>query len=346
MSYDYSRVYSNEFCIFQTQHEGNNDTMSKERKEASSGAASAAAAAAAGYDPAALLALYGMSASGSNYGASAASAYSASNASATAAASGLNQWWAMASQLAAQEYLTRIQSAARDPQAYAALAAQGLVPNYDEFKRTSSTTGAKEPGNSTRGRKKTISLDPNLSSVDYAHLANVSNSSGESTPPAIPSCLTIERKRPGSTKSSEDRASPAVDRVEITKIPASTANGSSSTGSSSPFMPKSSTPKSSSVSASSAEGGALNLSTKSFAPPFMSSPISEQGASTTASAAAEASAAAGVGTGEASSASLYTSKSIGGSKIPQEYYACEFPSTATQLSSFFFSCLLSFWFML
>ena len=332
-----SRVYSNEFCIFQTQHEDNN-TMSKERKEASSGAASAAAAAAAGYDPAALLALYGMSASGSNYGASAASAYSASNASATAAASGLNQWWAMASQLAAQEYLTRIQSAARDPQAYAALAAQGLVPNYDEFKRTSSTTGAKEPGNSTRGRKKTISLDPNLSSVDYAHLANVSNSSGESTPPAIPSCLTIERKRPGSTKSSEDRASPAVDRVEITKIPASTANGSSS-----PFMPKSSTPKSSSVSASSAEGGALNLSTKSFAPPFMSSPISEQGASTTASAAAEASAAAGVGTGEASSASLYTSKSIGGSKIPQEYYACEFPSsTATQLSSFFFSCLLSF----
>ena len=313
--------------------------MSKERKEAS--AASAASAAAAGYDPAALLALYGMSAAGSNYNsAAAASAYSASNASA-AAASGLNQWWAMASQLAAQEYLTRIQSAARDPQAYAALAAQGLVPNYEEFKRTSSTTGPKEPGNSTRGRKKTISLDPNLSSSDYAHLANVSNSSGESTPPAIPSCLTIERKRPGSTKSSEDRASPAVDRVEITKIPASTANGTSSTGTSSPFMPKSSTPKSSSSVSAGSEGGALNLSTKSFAPPFMS-PISEQGASAAAAASDAAS------SGEASSASLYTSKSIGGSKIPQEYYACECSTvvspSSTQLA--FFSCLLSFWFML
>ena len=308
--------------------------MSKERKEAS--AASAASAAAAGYDPAALLALYGMSAAGSNYNsAAAASAYSASNASA-AAASGLNQWWAMASQLAAQEYLTRIQSAARDPQAYAALAAQGLVPNYEEFKRTSSTTGPKEPGNSTRGRKKTISLDPNLSSSDYAHLANVSNSSGESTPPAIPSCLTIERKRPGSTKSSEDRASPAVDRVEITKIPASTANGTS-TGTSSPFMPKSSTPKSSSSVSAGSEGGALNLSTKSFAPPFMS-PISEQGASAAAAASDAAS------SGEASSASLYTSKSIGGSKIPQEYYACECSTvvspSSTQLA--FFSCLLSF----
>ena len=272
--------------------------MSNNRKDAA-----AAAAAASAYDPAALLALYGMSAAGTNAG-----AYSASNA---ASAAGLNQWWAMASQLAAQEYLTRIQSASRDPQAYAALAAQGLVPNYEDFKRTSSTTGPKEPGNSTRGRKKTISLDPNLSTSDYANLANVSNSSGESTPPSIPSCLTIERKRPGSKNSCEDRASPAVDRVEITKVPSTVGTN----GSLSPFMPKSSTPKSSSSTVSSlgagAEGGALNLSTKSFAPPFMSSPISE------AAAASEA------GSSSATAASLYTSKSIGGSKIPQEYYACE-----------------------
>ena len=40
-------------------------------------------------------------------------------------------WWAMAQQLAAQEYLTRLQSAARDPTAYAALAAQGMLPNYE-----------------------------------------------------------------------------------------------------------------------------------------------------------------------------------------------------------------------
>ena len=37
----------------------------------------------------------------------------------------------MAQQLAAQEYLTRLQSAARDPTAYAALAAQGILPNYE-----------------------------------------------------------------------------------------------------------------------------------------------------------------------------------------------------------------------
>ena len=293
--------------------------MSNNRKDAS---AAAAAAAASAYDPAALLALYGMSAAGG-----ASSAYSGSNAASAASAAGLNQWWAMASQLAAQEYLTRIQSATRDPAAYAALAAQGLVPNYEDFKRTSSTTGAKEPGNSTRGRKKTISLDPNLSNSDYANLANVSNSSGESTPPTIPSCLTIERKRPGSKNSSEDRASPAVDRVEITKIPTSASNGSLS-----PFMPKSSTPKSSSstvsggsASANSGEGGALNLSTKSFAPPFMSSPILE--------AAASASEAAGSSSTASTAASLYTSKSIGGSKIPQEYYACESHSLLSAAST-------------
>ena len=37
----------------------------------------------------------------------------------------------MASQLAAQDYLSRLQSAARDPATYAALAAQGVLPNYE-----------------------------------------------------------------------------------------------------------------------------------------------------------------------------------------------------------------------
>ena len=176
----------------------------------------AAAAAAAGYDPATLLALYssyGMAAAGQQH---AASPYGASSAAASAAAAGqmgqlgLNQWWAMASQMAAQEYLTRIQAAARDPQAYAALAAQGVLPNYEmlmggagatsksrksesgqsEVKYTTSTTGSKDPGTSNRGRKKTISLDPNLSSSEYANLANVSSSSSDTTPP-IPSGLTI-----------------------------------------------------------------------------------------------------------------------------------------------------------
>ena len=58
-------------------------------------------------------------------------------------------WWAMAQQLAAQEYLTRLQSAARDPTAYAALAAQGILPNYEMLSQGSkgrsktSTTSAK-----------------------------------------------------------------------------------------------------------------------------------------------------------------------------------------------------------
>ena len=198
----------------------------KAQKEA---AAAAAAAAASAYDPATLLALYssyGMTAAGqynadgtpkiagtsSPYGAAA-----ANPAAAAAGGLGLNQWWAMASQLAAQEYLTRIQAAARDPQAYAALAAQGVLPNYEmlmggaskgrkttdsptastggqsssEVKFTSSTTGSKEPGTSNRGRKKTISLDPNLSASEYANLAaNISSSSNDTTPP-IPSGLTI-----------------------------------------------------------------------------------------------------------------------------------------------------------
>lgn len=260
------------------------------------------------YDPAALLALYSMS-----------NAYSPAQAQAAAQTQsyasnqlGLNQWYNMASQLAAQEYLTRIQAASRDPQTYAALAAQGVLPNYEMLtagnqknrlklptdteiiKYTSSATGSKDPGSSTRGRKKTISLDTNLTNADYANLAaNISNSSNDS-PPSIPAGLTIERKRPGSAKSSEDRsASPSIDRVEITKIP---ANGASPLASS--FMPKSSTPKAAAATATSTESAPLNLSTKSPQPSFMSScPTAE---------------------------SLYTSKSIGGSKIPQEYYACKF----------------------
>ena len=387
----------------------------KGKKEA--GQQAAASAAQAQYDPATLLALYSMSnaygmGAGGVAGAGAAATAAAMAAAAGAAGSnaaanpyasnqlGLNQWYAMASQLAAQEYLTKIQAAARDPQAYAALAAQGVLPNYEMLtggskarlklpndteiiKYTSSATGSKDPGNSTRGRKKTISLDPNLSNADYASLAgNISSSSNESTPPSIPAGLTIERKSrknaggtgggsgsgggAGSDDPQSRSYSPSIDRVEITKIPAAANNGGSPLASS--FMPKSSTPKASSslsvgsgrdggggtagvtgggrageasngtavststlssalqtassvASAAAAAGSAsaasvsagtggetpLNLSTKSSPSPFMSpisATVSSMGATDTSSL-------------------LYTSKSIGGSKIPQEYYACE-----------------------
>ena len=385
----------------------------KGKKEA--GQQAAASAAQAQYDPATLLALYSMSnaygmGAGGVAGAGAAATAAAMAAAAGVAGSnttanpyasnqlGLNQWYAMASQLAAQEYLTKIQAAARDPQAYAALAAQGVLPNYEMLtggskarlklpndteiiKYTSSATGSKDPGNSTRGRKKTISLDPNLSNADYASLAgNISSSSNESTPPSIPAGLTIERKSrknaggtggsgsggAGSDDPQSRSYSPSIDRVEITKIPAATANNGGGSPLASSFMPKSSTPKASSslsvgsgrdgggtagvtgggrageasngtavststlssalqtassvASAAAAAGSAsasvsagtggetpLNLSTKSSPSPFMSpisATVSSMGATDTSSL-------------------LYTSKSIGGSKIPQEYYACE-----------------------
>ncbi len=227
------------------------------------------------------------------------------------------QWWAMAaSQYAAQEYMARIQAATRDPAAYAVLAAQGVVPNYqmlsqgskssgsgrkstqspslsslklpsdtEIIKYTSSVTGSKDPGSSNRGRKKTISLDSNLTTSDYAALAaNISGSSNDITPP-IPAGLTIERKKKNS--GSNERSSPMVDRVEITKIPVSN-------GTSSPVPPASSNFKSSTPKAGTAVDSPLNLS--------MKSPM---------------------GSGSADNSGIYTSKSIGGSKIPQEYYACK-----------------------
>ena len=66
------------------------------------------------------------------------------------------QWWAMAQQLAAQEYLTRLQTAARDPTAYAALAAQGILPNYEMLSQGS------------KGRSKTTST----TSISSAKISN------------------------------------------------------------------------------------------------------------------------------------------------------------------------------
>lgn len=40
-------------------------------------------------------------------------------------------WWGMANQLATQDYLSRLQQAARDPAQFAALQAQGANPGYD-----------------------------------------------------------------------------------------------------------------------------------------------------------------------------------------------------------------------
>ena len=65
----------------------------------------------------------------------------------------------MAQQLAAQEYLTRLQSAARDPTAYAALAAQGILPNYEMLSQGS------------KGRSKTTT---STTSISFAKTSNSS----------------------------------------------------------------------------------------------------------------------------------------------------------------------------
>ncbi|XP_059099037.1 bromodomain adjacent to zinc finger domain protein 2B-like [Tigriopus californicus] len=126
----------------------------------SNGKNAASSSSPAPFDPATLLSLYSMQYSGlgafggfpgfaSAVAASTAAASTAISSSTTtslagstlgvaasqAASLGMNQasaaWWTMASQLAAQDYLSRIQAASRDPSAYAALAAQGVLPNYE-----------------------------------------------------------------------------------------------------------------------------------------------------------------------------------------------------------------------
>ena len=68
----------------------------------------------------------------------------------------------MAQQLAAQEYLTRLQTAARDPTAYAALAAQGILPNYEMLSQGSKGRSKPTSTTSTSSAKTTNSLSAAL----------------------------------------------------------------------------------------------------------------------------------------------------------------------------------------
>ena len=64
----------------------------------------------------------------------------------------------MASQLAAQDYLTRLQAASRDPAAYAALAAQGVLPNYEMLSQGSKSRSIK--GNKDRSASPAARASP------------------------------------------------------------------------------------------------------------------------------------------------------------------------------------------
>ena len=220
-----------------------------------------------------------------------------------AASLGMNQagaWWAMAQQMAAQEYLTRLQSAARDPAAYAALAAQGVLPNYEMLTQGSKSRSSPKPSRATP----TINVPTAPDALEQLKLPSdteiikyTSSSGGDkrgrkkaepeasvsisaaTAAPVIPPGLTIERKKVADDKHHSTSNVSTVDKVEITKIPV--GNGTPRTNVAD-FLPYTT------ASTSKEDSAPLNLSTKSA--------------------------------GE-----LYTSKSSsadGG--IPSEYYACKF----------------------
>lgn len=180
-----------------------------------------------------------------------------------------------------------------------------LPSDTEIIKYTSSSTGPKVPGTTNRGRKKTISLDPQ----------NNSGTSSRGSTPTIPPGLTIERKKAGSAASRRkstnsgngDQQHAMVDRVEITKVPVLlNAANSSSNGS----LPRDfSFPKSQSPAAGGLAPGEspLNLSLK----PTTAATVTSLGGS--AAAAASLADLLRGGTGAATTAS----------KIPSEYYACK-----------------------
>lgn len=200
------------------------------------------------YDPATLLSLYNMSAGlyGGGVGGAGFSGLPASTATPTphtttpttlglaasqAQSLGLNPssavWWSMNSQLAAQEYLSRIQAAARDPSAYASLMAQGVLPSYELL--TQGSKARKEPVTPPTSSPLFHSLklpsDTEIVRRPAGSESSGSSNSFRSSLPSLPPGLTIEKKKPGRKPLDPNYHVPSsgqlIDRVEITKIPAS-----------------------------------------------------------------------------------------------------------------------------
>ena len=195
-----------------------------------------------------------------------------------------------------------------------------LPSDTEIIKYTSSSTGPKVPGTTNRGRKKTISLDPSPAvAAVLAATAAAAAGGGAASSTAFPPGLTIERKKTASGGSGgssggggggfggrkSSLSGDGVDRVEITKIPASGSSVSAQPKDT--FVMPRSTDDSVSITTMSslvaATGGAsggdgpLNLSLKPTA------------ASASASAITD-----------------YLARLQGGasvSQIPSEYYACE-----------------------
>ena len=237
-------------------------------------------------------------------------------------------WLQMASQLAVQDYLTRVQAASRDPSQFAALQAQGLLPGYDLLTKGSKATRRKS-NDARPSNKGSQNIFENLklpsdteivksvgSSVSSKNKIVDSKTSDQSpvSIPNIPPGLTIERKKPGRKPLDPNyhvtSSGPLVDKVEITKIPMS--NGSSNHNNAAPLdMSKGS------KSSSQDDGDApLNLSMKS------ESDNSEPPALTIKRKSSM----------EQDLLSNFTSSA----KIPSDYYACKFKMVFVLYNNIFF----------
>ena len=204
-----------------------------------------------------------------------------------------------------------------------------LPSDTEIIKYTSSSTGPKVPGTTNRGRKKTISLDPSPAVAAVLAAAAAGGGGGgvsSSVHPAIPPGLTIERKKTASGGSGNSSgggrksslSGDMVDRVEITKIPASI----SVTQTTKDFVMPRSTDDS--VSITTMSSLAASAAGAGSGPAGGDGPLNLSMKPTAASASAS------------SVITDYLTKAVAsasGSQIPSEYYACECYSCYLDINS-------------
>ena len=160
-----------------------------------------------------------------------------------AEAGGGAAWLQMAaSQLAVQDYLSRVQAASRDP---GQLAAASLIPGYEHLLSGNNVNGSsgRKSGDGKKSKSGATNILDNLklpsdteivksvgSGVTIKNKVVDSRSENTVSIPNIPPGLTIERKKPGRKPLDPNYHIPTsgqvIDKVEITKIPLS--NGSAS----------------------------------------------------------------------------------------------------------------------
>ena len=166
-----------------------------------------------------------------------------------AEAGGGAAWLQMAaSQLAVQDYLSRVQAAARDPTQLAALqtGAASLIPGYEHLISSGNSvngSGHKKSGEGKKNKSGATNILDNLklpsdteivksvgSGVTIKNKVVDSRSENTVSIPNLPPGLSIERKKPGRKPLDPNYHIPSsgqvIDKVEITKIPLS--NGSAS----------------------------------------------------------------------------------------------------------------------